>query len=146
MTRRAVILAVAADVVTGVAVFLPWAGVSGGSATVAAWGSAATPRLLGLVVLACVATALSVRGGVLLAGSDVRAALHAVAILLDGAAAILALIVVTGAESFVGTDEPADARYGVLLALAGAVVGAAAGVVALATATRQEPGAAQPAA
>ena len=137
MRRSALILlAVIADVVTAVAVFLPWAGVDGDSASVAGWGSAATPRLLGLFVLACAATALSFRSGVLLVGSDDRVAPHLVAIVLDGVSAMLALVVIGGAEAFVGANQASSVRYGALLALAAAGVAVAAGVVAMAVGSR----------
>ncbi|MHB8717907.1 MAG: hypothetical protein ACYDAC_03310 [Candidatus Dormibacteria bacterium] len=125
-----------ADAVLGVAVFLPWAGVTLGTASVAGWGSPPTPRLLGLFVLAAAATALTLRGGSLLVAAGERAAPAMAASLLDGAAAILTLTVVAAPAAFVGTATTSSVRAGAWLALGAALVALLAGLVSVAAGPR----------
>ena len=132
MRRACTVATLCADVVIGIAVFLPWAGVTGGTATVAGWGSSVAPRLTGLFVVAAAATALAFRAGAVLVEATTRTLPQLVGTVLDAVNVILALTVVFGAGAFVGTSEPAGPRLGAWLALFGALGGLAAGVTMLA--------------
>jgi len=133
MRRGLITVAVLGAVVFGLAVFLPWAGVTGGSVQVAGWGSGGTPRLRGMLVITCAAVALACLASPPLAGEGRTARLSLVAAAVAASVALVAtLSVLTGLAAFVGTSRTAGAAFGLVVAAAGEVVTVATAAVLVA--------------
>jgi hypothetical protein len=133
MRRGLITVAVLGAVVFGLAVFLPWAGVTGGSVQVAGWGSGGTPRLRGMLVITCAAVALACLASPPLAGEGRTARLSVVAAAVAASVALVAtLSVLTGLAAFVGTPRSAVAAFGLLAAVVAEVVTVLAAVAVVA--------------
>lgn len=122
---RLIIVAAVGAAVFGVAVFLPWAAAAGGLIQVAGWGSGYTPRLRGMLVIACAATALACLAASPIAGAHPARRPQATLVAAAGAALVAlvaTLLVLGGLAAFAGTSHRTTAGFGLGVALAGEAV------------------------